>query len=1185
MKYTENQEKAINIRNREVLVSAAAGSGKTSVLVERILRRITDETNPVDIDKLLIMTFTSAAAKEMKDRIRLGIEKRIEEKPNDEDLRRQARLVQNAQITTIHGFCQNIIKEHYEVISLEPNFRVADENECKLIGADVLEKVLEGYYEQSTDEFIYTIESFATSKSDFKFAEYVQSLYRFSQSHPNPSEFLEECARPYTAASLDDFQNMSFIVEYLEMYRQRLKSDIVSCVKAVELINDTPALSKYYDTFDSDLRQMQKAYGEMSYDGFRECITSLKFEGLARILTKSIDQEAIEVQTQVKAIRDAYKNDISKVIKTAFEDSIEKAYINMSLCKTCVEVLIEIVKAYADEYACAKRDRNIIDFNDMEHMAISILEGNPAIAEEYRARFDEIYVDEYQDSNMTQEVLVSLIKRKESSGNLFMVGDVKQSIYRFRQARPDLFAGKYDSFTDEDSLNQRILLNDNFRSRREVINAVNEIFAAIMKKEFGRIEYDENARLKYGATYYPESNVDNKAEIIVGVGTDVPRTELEANIVAQRINQMISEGALVYDTNTQSMRPVEYRDIVVLLRSVKGWQETIKTVLEDSGIPVSVDSSEGYFDTTEVQTTMAFMSIVDNPLQDIPYATVMASPVFGFDNREMAIIRKDNKEGYLCESVERYLSREIDNETATEEKIIRNKCRYLVDRLRYYKDKSIYTPVHELIREFIDDDYSCYVRCMNRSEQRMANLNMLIIKAQDYAKTSFKGLFNFVRYIELIKKYEIESGEVSVLGDEDNVVRIMTIHKSKGLEFPICFVVGIDKKRNDADEKSEIVWDAKYGIGVDCVDPNKRTRCKTIYKNIIKQHLVMENVAEEMRVLYVAMTRAREKLVMVGYSKDEESLAKKKQGMIFCKSYWDMINLATNNNEEWDYLDLRTVTAEELVISKLGDEVTSELILNEIIRDINNVGYDEVENAKLKKKLEYKYPYDEAADIPVKLSVSELKHKAMEDNAVDIAPAGEELIKPDVEDRYIPEFMRSQGETTNGGSFYGTAFHRILELWPYDRENVTTEDIDVFAHEMLKGYRMSEEQVGAVRAADVVQFLNSSIGKRMYAAKQQGQLYREQPFTLGADACDVVDNLEKSDEIVLIQGIIDAFFVENGNIIIVDYKTDHVDDPETLVSRYKVQLEYYKKALTQLMERNVSELIIYSSRLNKIITL
>lgn len=1203
MGFTVNQEQAISLRNRNILVSAAAGSGKTSVLVERIIRRITDEENPVSVDRLLIMTFTNAAAKEMKDRIREAIEAKLSEKPFDENLMRQSVLVHNAKITTIHGFCQNIIRDHFEELSIEPNFRVGDSNECELLRMDVIDSVLEGFYERADEKFLDAVESLSASKTDEKFAKIVLKVYEFIMSNPKPEEFLDDFRKVYEVEDKKSFSKMHFIQEYIINAQKRIQEYVNIADEILTYISEVPALDNYTGTIESDKDRLIQLLEGKDYEDFRSRLSVFSFEKLKPIRAKDLSEDDVIAKDYVQALRTVYKDGIDKKIKPGFKSSIDTVYEDMCACKDVVGVVIDVVRAFKEEYSSRKRDKNIIDFNDMEHMAIDILKGNPEIAEGYRRLFDEIYVDEYQDSNMTQETLLELIGRVGKDSNLFMVGDVKQSIYRFRQARPDLFIGKYNSYTDTQSLNQRVLLNDNFRSRREVLDTVNEIFSVIMTEDVGGIVYDEAASLKYGAVYYDEANAngcgdanlneddakyDYKSELLVGIEGELSKYELEANIIVNRIKSLLQDKLQVLDKHTHALRDVMYKDIVILVRSIKGWEEPLKTVLASAGIPVALTSREGYFNTVEIETALAFLTAVDNPLQDIPLATVMTSPIFAFTGVDMATLRVEHTDEYLYETVQRYAL--LDEQDSNNEGL-KAKCIHLIDKLDYYRQKSVYTPVYGILREFIDTEYGDYVLSGAKGEAAMANLNMLIVKAQDYGKTSFKGLFNFVRYVELIRKYEIEDGEAGILGEEDNVVRIMTIHKSKGLEFPVCFLAGMEKSRNTTDEKQSIVLDPKYGIGIDKVDIKRRTKKETLYKSLIKTELARENIAEEMRVLYVALTRAKEKLIMIASSKEQTISDLRKTSAISCSSYLDMVSVAEAKLLGLKHTKIKYISEGELVSDRVEQELTEDVAKDDVLELLR----DEQSLHLVDDIPEISNPYGYAeCEVPVKLSVSDLKHMDIEEKIAqgeNLVPDGQKLFAETEPETYIPKFARGENETAKGGTFYGTAFHRILELWNYEVIDVTAADVATFAEDMLNKYQMSKEQVDAIRPEDIAAFLNSSVGKRMYNAKKAGKLYREQPFVIGVSRQEIVNKTaeatEANDEedIVLIQGIIDAFIEEDDGIMILDYKTDYVTSADMLVNRYKSQLEYYKKALTQITGKHVKELIIYSSRLRKEIIL
>lgn len=1210
MGFTDNQIKAIELRKRDILVSAAAGSGKTSVLVERIIRRICDDKPSVDVDRLLIMTFTNAAASEMKERIREAIDLRIEKcevREEYENLRRQALLVHNAQITTIHGFCQKIIRDHYEEIGIDPNFRVGDENECKLLRIDAVDECLEEAYGEGNPGFLKAVECFSGSKSDKSLSDLILGLYNFSQASPDPAEFLQKCEEPYLSGCLEEFMELDFFNAFLELKDAALEELMGYISEGYRLIEAYPCIEGYRVTMDElgdCLKRGAKALSARDCEETGRILGSLSLGRLKTITNKGLNEDEIAARDRVKEIKSVVKDGIDRLAGD-FSDSPKGVYEKMSSCRDEVSALCALVSRFEEIYTDKKRDKNIIDFGDMEHMAIGILSRNREIAGIYRDLFEEIYVDEYQDSNLTQEMLVNLIKRPD--GNVFTVGDVKQSIYRFRMARPDLFISKFESFTDEDSKAQRVLLNDNFRSRKEVVCAVNEIFEVIMKREFGKIEYDETARLNYGATYYEltSDNADStkaseyRAEIILGSPEELSNAEFQANVIANRINSLVKGRMQVYDKAKKIQRDVRFSDFVILLRTLRGWEGTFREVLTGADIPVAVTGSEGYFTTVEVQTALSFLSIVDNPHQDIPFAAVMRSPIGGFTDAEMGQILEMTREVKI-----RYSSMYLRVKALAEESVsgdghreddklssTTKKCGDLMDLLARYRKMSIYSSVEEILRKFIDEEYGDYVRIMSKGVQRVANLNMLLSKAVDFGKTSYKGLYHFVRYMELIRKYEMDYGEAGVLGENDDVVRIMTIHKSKGLEFPVCFVAGIEKARNTQDEKKKVVWDVTYGLGCDYTDVKRRTKKNTLLKSLIREQLFRENLAEEMRVLYVAATRAREKLIMVGTYKKDDPFEKRPNGISDCKSFLDMLTLAAKE-DGLEYFDVVYESEKNLVekraSAEFGKEAGREAVIL-AIRDCmkGSAGLD----GEIAERLSFVYPYEDMPRIALKVSVSDLKHRAIEEKRAageELFPEGKQLFAETEPEKYIPRFARLEGQSEKGGTFYGTAFHRILELWEYKSENVTPEEVAGFVRICLEKNHMDKDQADAVKANDIAFFLNSDLGQRMKRAADEKKLYREQPFVLGMSAEEVypeiVANTENSKQEaeypdVLVQGIIDAYFVEDGEITIVDYKTDYVTDANMLVNRYRTQLEYYKKALSRITGMKVKALVIYSSKL------
>lgn len=1197
MDLTPKQRESIEVRDANVLVSAAAGSGKTSVLVKRVIERISDIKDPADIDRLLIMTFTNAAAAEMQSRIRDAIDERLAGQrslpdPDPEEisnLERQSILVGNAMITTIHGFCKRVITDHFEQVSIDPSFRVADENESKLLKLDALDETLERMYEQADPAFLKAVDCFSSAKNDSGFADLIIPLYEFVMSDPDPEGFIDRCCRYYRIGSCEEFLRSDLMERFYELLGRRLESIRENAEKALEIINDHEELLPYKDTIDayksaaSAMEEIAESHVDDTYDDIREALLSFSAPAFGRVMNKGLDDDTIRTKDEVKHLRDSMDACV-KELSGDMSFDLHTTYVNLTSSSEQLKGLTDTVRIFAKVYDEMKRDKNIIDFNDMEHMAVTILK-NPLIADGYRQQYEEVYVDEYQDSNMTQETLVSLICRHDP-GNVFQVGDVKQSIYRFRHARPDLFLSKFNTYMDGDSDNRRILLNENFRSRPQVIDAVNEVFSKIMKADTGGIEYDESAMLCYGAHYYDkctDEKSDYKTELVIGINEDLSTEEFEADLIAGRIISMIDSGYMIYDKKMQKLRPVSYGDFVILTRSIKNIEPVFREVFASAKIPLGVTGREGYFGTTEVKTVLSFLACVDNPHNDIPITALMRSPAGGFNDKELATIT-----AFAGNKLSMYdrirMASQTDDKTAVPEEL-RDKCMAFLELLRRYKEMSHYSPVHTLLYDFLDREYMDHVRCMSRSGQRIANLSMLLSIAEDYGRTSFKGLYQFNRYIDQIRKYNIDSGEAGTVSEGDDVVRMMTMHASKGLEFPVCFIAGLEKGLNRSDESGKIIRNAKYGFGADFTDLDKRITGTTLPKIIVREENRLEAIAEEMRVLYVAMTRARDKLIMVGCAK-EDYLEGPGSGALGARSFLDLIKTA-KGPEGFRHIDCSYVTEKDLTETRLDKEIRMKASKEELVRYASGLldaqksadrsQSDESPVPEYMKMAGMTYQFPLNPDLKAKLSVSELKHKAIEEKIASgesLIDEGEQLFKETMPDNYIPKFMRQEGQTKTGGTFYGTAFHRIMELWNYNKYTcyITPDMISEFAENMHNSHRMDKDQVNAVRPDDVCTFLNSSLGQRMAHACTDGKLFREQPFVIG---------VPQDNETVLVQGIIDAYFVEDDGITIVDYKTDHVTDEEMLINRYRTQLEYYGMALSQITGHPVKALTIWSTCLGR----
>ncbi len=1199
MKFTQEQQKAISLRNRNILVSAAAGSGKTAVLVERIIQRVMDEKQPVDIDRLLVMTFTKAAADQMRERILQAIEEKRQNNPFDRHLQRQSALVHNAKITTIHGFCLDVIRNHFYEIDLDPDFRVGDEGECRLMKQDVLGAVLESAYEEGDEEFLQMTESLAAQKSDFALEGMILKLHEFSMSYPKQEEWLRHCQEMYQNIEENGFEELFWVKDLVNSIKIQLGELLGRLRGLLAAADSKDGPYMYREALRSDIVLAEELFRAGSFAAMQEGFQSLSFAVLGRE-KKGGDFVDPEKKEAVQEGRNKIKKLLQKLSDDYFLEESAEAAALMRECAGNVRALTKVTLAFSKAYSTVKRDKKLVDFNDLEHLCLEIFEkGIDTTAKEYRDFFEEIYVDEYQDSNLVQEALLNAISRKEpQANNLFMVGDVKQSIYRFRLARPSLFMEKYDTYTEKESGCQRIDLHHNFRSRKEVLDVVNEIFGHIMKKELGNIAYDDAAALYYGADYPVAETGQAQTELLLlASDEEILDRELEAKAIAKRINELMRTQR-IWDKQEQRLRPAKYSDIVILLRTNKGWDETFKNVIAAEGIPVHVSSSTGYFSAIEIRTILEFLRVIDNPLQDIPLAAVMRSSFGDFTDEELAIIRSKNRTGSLYEALCAFSEDEQEG-TAFIQKI-----EAFLEKLAYYRNKSAYTSVYYLLLEMIEGEYGSLVLAMTGGKRRRANLNMLLKKAEDYGKTSYKGLFHFVRYIEFLQKYEVDFGEANLLDENDDTVRIMSIHKSKGLEFPICFVAGMSKRINYQDARAGVVLDVDYGIGIDWVDTRLRTKRPTLLKKAAAQKLVQESLAEEMRIFYVALTRAEEKIIMTGVVKDPQKKLAEEPILSQSASFLDFVVYAAQQAGELSSVKIDCSGVLELSGQEIEDVISKEAVREELMgflragRKVCAPDEPTPFQKELCERLQFTYPYAEQADSFAKVSVSELKKRSMllrasEDQEL---PAQEKLLyeEPPIVP-YIPKFIQNDVSFEVPPAMHGTAFHRMLELWDYGSP-ADEKSVGAYFTKVLENKRMERELYEAVRAEEVTAFLRTDLASRMGRAALGGVLYREQPFVIGIEE-SLIEPIagqgeavlggmavqEKEETLVLVQGIIDAYFIEDGAIVIVDYKTDKLKSPDALRNRYCAQLNYYAYALAKLTGLPIKEKVIYSSYLNRVL--
>lgn len=1283
MKFTEEQQSVIDARNSNLLVSAAAGSGKTAVLVERILQRVMDPKAPVDIDRMLIMTFTRAAAAEMKSRLQSKMRKaqtEAEAEGNNaaaERLRRQGILLRGAYISTIDGFCTNILRNHFGRIGIDPTFRVAEEGELKLLRREVLGEVLERAYdcdfgenaEITPDEFYDFIENFSVKKSDKDIEEAILDLYAYSQSDPFPEEWIDRMTSGYEAKSVDELFALPVVRQYISGAIAQLRDIAEDSRNIADICQESDGPYMYAAVLEAEAEELNKLVSLIDsgdqitgaiFDEIRSLLESYKFD---RLPSKKDDSVNPAKKEMVRAARDKIKNSFKKIKSEYFYSSSALIFEAVGKSKNSVKVLKVLTRMFHDAYSEEKNDRKMVDFSDLEHMTLRIMyDGTTAedrkpsaVALQYRALFEEILVDEYQDSNLVQEKLLEAIVRHESGKrNLFMVGDVKQSIYKFRLAKPELFMKKREEFSLKEFVSEitegqeivkrraddrRIDLHRNFRSRREVVRTVNFLFDQLMIPEVGGVAYDADARLCYGAEYYNEAGElvedykdDDKPQlspegeiipgmwdsemIIVDEEESLGRIASEAKAISARIKGLM-ETQLVQDKDTKKLRRVRYSDIAILLRATEEWDEIFRSTLEADGIPCYAESKKGYFASYEVRCLLNLLLAINNFRDDEILAAFLKGPFGKISDEELALIRIAHRDVPFYEAYAACVKEENENIP----RFLQEKLQKAFEMLQKYREMSEYLAVHELLARILQDThFDMQVLAMERGRDRNLNITMLMEKAIAFERTSYKGLFHFVRYVQQMKKYEIDFGQAQGHSESDDAVRIMTIHKSKGLEFPVCFVSGLGKQFNLMDLKARILMDADNGIGIDCIDSHRRVKTKTMIKRAMEKSLKSETYGEELRVLYVALTRAREKLIMTGVMKIDKLVDYNVKSLGIIKGrkltglsagsiteangflQWIIMGLCRNrsfyNVDNSDILEPGEALLNPLYTYylPLGTSIyaASDMVTDEVEKqaeeDFARQTYEALRREKkeegsknpYEEAFSWRYPYDDSI-VPVKVSVSFLKHEAMDEGSASAAFVRE----PQEEQEPVPDFIKYpdqvEGKPAKAreliGSERGTAYHRVFELIDYDKD-LSYSGIKQQIEEFVAGGFLEEEAAHQIRIKDITAFAESPVGKRMGEAARAGKLHREQPFTILVPA-DTVRAEYPADEEMLIQGIIDAYFETDDGIVIVDYKTDRVNNIEELDRLYRTQLEYYGKALWQLTGKKVRELIIYSVKFGK----
>lgn len=1154
------------------------GSGKTAVLVERIIQKIIKDK--IDVDKILVVTFTNAAASEMRERILEAIYKKLNETPKDLHLQKQVVLLNKSNISTIHAFCLEVIKNNFYEIDLSPNFRIGDTAEMELLKQDVLDEIFEELYEEENKEFIKLIDTYAGYRDDINLKELVLKVYKFIQSNPFPEEWLEEKVNLLKQDESTDFAKTRWGHILLNDLKQTIQDGILELEYINKELVEKPEFSNFTATIAEDIFQYEDLIKSMdNWDNLYEKAVLLK---LSKWPTdKKVDENLKE---KAKEVRDRVKKKITdkrdKILIYNQKEAKEAIMYMYPVLNSLKNLVIKFTRCFEQ----AKKEENCIDFNDIEHYALKILVKkengeyvSTEVAKKYQDKFEEIAIDEYQDSNLVQEYILSTISRKN---NIFMVGDVKQSIYKFRQARPELFLEKYEKYKliedKKENEDIKILLFQNFRSRSNILDLTNLVFDTIMSKKLGDIEYNEKEYLRQLKDYdMPKDdikNFDGKAELnIINLAEEteedddeeerIENAEIEAKLVMQKINNLLKSEYHVFDKKKKVYRKATYKDIVILLRATANSAPIYEKVLSDAGMPVFSDTSSEYLSAIEIQTILCVLKILDNPLQDIPLASVLRSYIGDFSDNELIKIRLFNSNSYFYEALK---TGRIEAKGKLKEKI--EKFCSLLEK--WDKEKE-YLTLEELIwKIYMDTGYYHYVSLMPDGNLRIANLKMLLERAKQYEEASFKGLFNFIHFIEKLSNNSGDLGSAKLIGENENVIRIMSIHKSKGLEFPIVFVCGLGKKFNMHDLSDKLLLHHEIGLGPTCINTEKGIEYTTLAKEAIKLKARDEAISEEMRVLYVALTRAREKLILTGIDKNyEKSVAKKdelvkvlggvNEGLLKQYiSYLDWIELVhtARKKEIEDLLDITIYSKNKILKENIAET-------EEKTRDIKELE-GRADNKEIEKLLSWEYGFKDATKIPSKTTVTQIK----KEKTKTVVETSNLSYKEEIP---LPLFLKETDEIT--GAEKGSAMHIVLQKIDFKKE-YSKQDIEELLERLVFEKTLTKKQAESVSVLKIDTFLKSDLAKEIKEAKA---VYKEAPFYLSLTSKEAFEI--ETDEKVLVQGIIDLYFEkENGEIVLVDYKTDYAKSSGELIEKYKVQLDLYKKALEAVTHKKVSKTYIYS---------
>jgi len=1181
MSWTKAQNDAIIARDCNLLVAAAAGSGKTAVLVERIIQLVLKDN--IDIDRMLIVTFTQAAAGEMRERISKALHDELEKKEERENhLRRQLKLLNKASISTIHAFCTDVLRRYFHLVGIDPGFRIADSMESDLIKLETLEDIFESFYAQGDPDFFNLVEAFGTSKSDQSLQELVLRTYEFAQCKPYPEQWIRDRANDFLL-SKEEFPHCLWVKNLIKDIKIQVQAAGDLFQEAIKLCCQPGGPVEYTDVLHSDYKIVKELLKTLENGNIYDLYAYLQSISHARLprAGKNIDSD---IKDKAKNLRDEGKKLIERVISEFLFKEPEQLWQDLVELYPLMESFCQLVLEFSKEYQKRKAEKSLLDFNDLEHFALAVL-SNPEAAAEYQKKYDYIFVDEYQDSNEVQESLLNRIKR---NNNLFLVGDIKQSIYRFRLADPTLFINKLQEYQEgERSINRRIDLSTNFRSREEILNGVNYIFSHIMSSHLGEITYDSKAAL-YPGLECDESNKEFIEVFIIDKNRNTDEedalaqagdAEIEARLAARRIKELI--GQPFYDPKLKKYRPLEYRDMVVLMRSTRNWITSFWEVFATEGIPVYADLGSGYFETNEITIVINLLRLIDNRRQDIPLISVMRSPIGGFSLDELIEIRIQNQDSSYYEAVENYLT-QYNNE-------LKYKLQIFMDNLHRWKKEASYMPMDDFIWKLLQETgYYYYAGAMPGGRQRQANLKALVDRARQFQDSFIKGLFNFVKYVDKIQARSGDMGVARILGENENLVRIMSIHRSKGLEFPVVIVAGLGKQFNLSDSSAKILLHKDLGMGPRYVNTELRTYNDTIARVSIKNKIRLENLSEEMRILYVAFTRPQFKLILLGSINDiEGNLSKWSKpispfNLTRGKTPLDWIGPVLMRHPDGGVLrELAGVswTDSELFshpscwqiqLLKRSDCSSPEARVAEMVTTFNeqaeknkNGQYFEL----IARCLSWQYPFKQAANIPSKVSVSQLNKGKYSMGLTNIILAR-------------PRFVEGIKAITPAQR--GSIMHFVLQHLDFkavqDQEKIQQQVMNMVQREIL-----SPDEANTVNITQIYRFFHSPLGKRILNASR---VEREVPFNQLRPAAEILD-CEVTDDKLLVQGVIDLFFYEGDEIVLVDFKTDYInaENREELINYYQPQLKLYKEALEAIQGKTVKESYLYFFGINEAVPL